>query len=109
MTGQARLKALTAFRKEKKHTHKSQTPPEKLNKINTLNTAFKSVNRTRIHISRQTVPNIDYSFTKEGATYTRIVCFVEFIHMPSGMRYRAQKKIHLHQYRQARKQSYNTR
>jgi len=40
----------------------------------------------------QTVPDIYYSFTKEGAAYTRTVWFVEFIHMPSGMKCRAQDK-----------------
>jgi len=42
MAGQARLKALTAFRK--KHTHKSQPPSEKLSKINTLNTSATVLN-----------------------------------------------------------------
>jgi len=36
--------------------------------------------------------HIYYSFTKEGAAYTKTVWFVEFIHLPSVKRYRAQDK-----------------
>jgi len=45
---QARLKALTAAVKK---THKLQS-----SKINTLNTVFNSVNRTKIHVSRLASP-----------------------------------------------------
>jgi len=83
-------------KRKKKKTHKLQSPSQKLGKINTLNNVFfkaltelKSTSAGKLF---QTVPGICYSFTAEGAAYSRTVWFVEFLHMSSGMRCRAQDK-----------------
>ena len=44
--------AKSSYSRPEKEKHKLQTPSKKLGKINTLNTVFKSVNKTKINVIR---------------------------------------------------------